>query len=476
MSEPTLLFHDYETWGVSPAVDRPSQFAAIRTNLNLEIVGEPINWLCKPTADMLPHPEAAQITRMSPLTCLRKGMIEPEFFKKIHAEMSQPNTCTLGYNSIRFDDEVTRYGLYRNFYDPYEREYKDGNSRWDLIDIVRTAWALRPEGIEWPKREDGRVSFKLEDLSVANGIEHINAHDALSDVYATIDMARVIRSAQPKLFDYLFQNRQKNALMKMIDLDQRKPVLHVSGRISQDSRHCALMMPLMPHPTNKSGVIMLDLMQSPDEYAKLSAQEISDRIYRKQEELDAEGLTRPRIKVVYLNKSPVLLPATMLGEPEQAATGIDLERCRAHWQQLQTQAGALIAELDQMYSQPFEAKYTDPETKLYGGFLTPADKANCKRLHQLSAEQLASGTLIFDDERYEGLLLRYLGRHYPEVLNESQQRSWQSICYDRIMSDQYGPSPEDYLAKVEAMATSGDVNLQALARDLYQWGQQVLNV
>nr|GFC99807.1 hypothetical protein [Tanacetum cinerariifolium] len=114
-----------------------------------------------------------------------------------------------GYNTLRFDDEMTRYSLYRNFFDPYGREWQGGNSRWDLIDVVRTAYALRPEGIVWPE-EEGRVTLKLERLTAANGIDHGQAHDALSDVRATIALARLIRDKQPKLYDYLFQLRSKH--------------------------------------------------------------------------------------------------------------------------------------------------------------------------------------------------------------------------------------------------------------------------
>jgi len=475
VAQPTFLFHDYETWGINPATDRPSQFAAVRTTLDLEPVGDPINWLCKPTADMLPHPIAAKVTGLSPLVCFRKGMDEPQFFDAIHNQMSQPETCVIGYNSIRFDDEVTRYGFYRNFFEPYEREYKDGNSRWDLIDVVRTAWAIRPEGISWPKKEDGRISFKLEDLSAANGISHENAHDALNDVYATIALASKIREAQPKLFAYLYSHRQKQALQPLIDFESKKPLLHISGRISQDTRHCALMMPLMPHPTNKSGVIMLDLMQPAADYASLTTEEWLDRLYRPQVELDAEGIVRPRVKVVYLNKSPILLPMTMLGEAECSATGIDLELCRKNWADIASVAGTLATHLTEVYSAPYKGGIDDPEAKLYDGFLGNADKHKLKKVRESAPEALAADSIVFDDPRYQALLLRYLGRHYPQVLSEQQIMSWRQICADRLQGDQFGPTPEDYLTQLEEMASSGDKRLENLSRDLYQWGQLVFN-
>ena len=120
----------------------------------------------------------------------REGMKEAEAFARIAEEMSRPETCTLGWNSLRFDDEFVRHGLFRNFHDPYEREWRGGNSRWDLLDVMRLAHALRPEGIIWPRREDGATSFKLEHLALANDVREGDAHEALSDVYATLGMAR----------------------------------------------------------------------------------------------------------------------------------------------------------------------------------------------------------------------------------------------------------------------------------------------
>ncbi|GBL03061.1 exodeoxyribonuclease I [Glaciecola sp. KUL10] len=210
----TFLFHDYETWGVDPRFDFPCQFAAIRTDENLEIIGKPISYYCQIPNDYLPHPEACLVTGITPQQSLRDGLIEAEFAAKINRLMSQANTCTLGYNSIKFDDEVSRHLFYRNFFDPYAREYSNQNSRWDLIDLARACYALRPDGLVWPKKDNGTPSFKLEELSKANGIEHQDAHDAISDVKATIEFAKRLKEAQPKLFDYYYDLRKKQRLTR----------------------------------------------------------------------------------------------------------------------------------------------------------------------------------------------------------------------------------------------------------------------
>ena len=177
-AQATFFWHDYETFGAVPRRDRPSQFAGIRTDMDLNEVGEPVMLFCQPAPDYLPSPQACLITGITPQQCLEQGVPEHEFAAVVEAELGRPGTIGVGYNTIRFDDEVTRYMLWRNLRDPYAREWQNGCGRWDLLDVVRMVYALRPEGITWPTKEDGTVSFKLEDLARANGILHESAHDA----------------------------------------------------------------------------------------------------------------------------------------------------------------------------------------------------------------------------------------------------------------------------------------------------------
>ncbi|HAS50199.1 MAG TPA: exodeoxyribonuclease I, partial [Gammaproteobacteria bacterium] len=218
MSGNSIYWYDFETFGRDPRRTRASQFAGIRTDEDLNIISEPLVFYCKPADDFLPDPMACLITGISPQKALQEGVCESEFIQRIEREFSQPGTCVAGYNSIRFDDELTRQLLYRNFYDPYEREWKNGNSRWDIIDMLRLCAATRSEGIVWPQREDGSTSFRLEQLTAANGIEHADAHDALSDVIATIEMAKLVRQQQPKLYEYVYKLRNKRAVQSEIDM------------------------------------------------------------------------------------------------------------------------------------------------------------------------------------------------------------------------------------------------------------------
>ena len=300
----TFYWHDYETFGRVPRRDRPAQFAGVRTDADLNEIGEPTMVYCQPAPDYLPDPESCLLTGILPQTCLAEGVPEHRFASIIEAELALPGTVGVGYNSIRFDDEVTRHLFWRNLIDPYAREWQNQCGRWDILDVVRATYALRPDGIEWPKHEDGRPSFKLEHLTKANGLAHVAAHDALSDVRATIALARLIKSKQPRLWDFCVKLRRKDEVIR--EMGVGKPFLHISGMYGTERGGMALVWPLAPHPTNKNEVIVWDLASDPTELLDLDVETLRLRMFSKTEALP-EGVTRLPIKTLHINKSPIVV-------------------------------------------------------------------------------------------------------------------------------------------------------------------------
>lgn len=439
----TLYWHDYETWGEVPAQDRPSQFAGVRTDEDLNIIGEPLMIYCQPAPDLLPKPEACLITGISPQLALEQGLPEYQFIARIHAELSQPGTCGVGYNSLRFDDEVTRYALYRNFYDPYEREWRGGNSRWDLIDVVRMTRALRPDGINWPNYEDGKPCFKLEALTVANGLAHEAAHDALSDVKATIALARLIKTRQPKLYDYAWRLRDKRFASSMIDLASCKPLLHISSRFAGENGNAALVLPLAMHPTNKNSVIAYNLSSDPQALLSLSVDELRLRLYTRTEDLP-EGIVRLALKEIHLNKTPMLLPLGMFDDSTAERLGIVRADCERHWhafhQLSQQEQQQLQRKLYELYSEQNFGARSDPEQMLYDGFFEDEDRKLIQRVRKLSPEQLAVAELPFRDARLPELLFRYRARNFPASLSATEQERWREFCFRRLTDPAAGAS------------------------------------
>ncbi|QGM80468.1 exodeoxyribonuclease I [Otariodibacter oris] len=433
MNKPTFFIYDYESFGINPASDRPAQFAGIRTDSDFNIVGEPVMFYCKQTPDYLPSPEAVMVTGITPQLCNKEGISEPEFAARIHAEFSQPNTCIMGYNSIRYDDEMTRYTFFRNFFDPYEYSYKNGNSRWDLLNVVRACYALRPEGIEWAFDDEGMPSFKLENLTKANGIAHENAHDAMADVYATIAMAKLIKEKQPKLFNFFFENRGKKELEAMIDTGEMTPLVHVSGMLGNYRGNTTWIAPLAWHPENKNAVIVCDLAGNMDDLLTESAEVLKERLYTKKEELEQNGLSSVPLKLVHINKCPILAPAKTLLPQTAERLGIDRELCLANLKKLKTQKSVIREKVTEIFSDTRTfTESPNVETTLYSGFFSPADKNNMAILRTLEPQELANHGLKFADPRVEKLLFNYRARHYPETLSRSEQVRWQKYCYQQI--------------------------------------------
>ncbi|MGR8935700.1 MAG: exodeoxyribonuclease I [Gammaproteobacteria bacterium] len=464
MSLPTLYWHDYETFGADPRRDRPAQFAGIRTDGEFNAIGEPLVVYCKLSDDYLPHPEACLLTGITPQLVNEKGLCEAEFVAVIHRQMAQAGTCTLGYNTLRFDDEVTRNLLYRNFYDPYAREWQNGNSRWDLIDWVRTARALRPEGIVWPDHEDGRPSFKLEDLTAANGIEHSGAHDALADVRATIELAKLLKNAQPKLYRFLFEGRGKQAVLEGLKLGSMTPVLHVSGMYPSLKGNLAVVLPLCKHPTNNNGVLVYDLSVDPEPLLSLNADAVRQRLFTANTDLP-EAMDRIPLKTVHINKCPVIVPISALREQDLQRWAVDLPSCRRHAAAITTSAG-LGDKLREVFKHTFEPE-NDPDFMLYsGGFFAPDDKRIMENIRSMPPQQLAEFRPRFIDARLPEMFFRYCARNYPEILDDTQRNDWKAFCVKRL-TDKHGgagPAMEEYLQLLETQPGHGHnaVTLQLL--------------
>ncbi|ASP39444.1 exodeoxyribonuclease I [Bacterioplanes sanyensis] len=462
----SIVWYDYETFGAHPAWDRPAQFAAIRTDEDLNEIEPPVELFCRQSDDYLPHPQAVLITGITPQTCNQCGVSEREFITQINAMLSQPGTCSAGYNSIRFDDEVTRHALYRNFYDPYAREWQGGNSRWDILDAMRCAYALRPEGIEWPKHDDGRTSFKLEHLTAANGLDHGQAHDAVSDVRATIALARLLRDKQPKLYRYLYGLRFKNEVGALVDVQRHRPLVHISGMYSVEQGCMALVAPLCWHPSNKNAFIAFDLNHDPTALFELDAEQIAQRIFTRQSDLP-EGVERLPLKEVHINKAPVLAPAKTLTPDRAEHWGISGERLRTHLarlQQLEQSHGSLVNKLHQVYSSKSFADAADVDGQLYGGFFSRNDKQAMEDLHRLSGWDLVDWPAPFADPRGEELLFRYRARNFPETLEGDERERWESYRRQRLLHGVEGSS----LLTFEQFARE----LQQLAQQLMEQGDE----
>ena len=482
MSELTFYWHDYETFGRVPRRDRPSQFAGIRTDAELNEVGQPLMLYCQPPLDTLPDPEACLLTGILPQTCAERGVPEHAFADAIERELAQPGTVGLGYNTIRFDDEVTRHLFWRNLLDPYAREWQNQCGRWDLLDVVRTTWALRPEGITWPKHDDGRPSFKLEHLTAANGLTHEAAHDALSDVRATIAMARLIRQAQPKLWDFCLKLRKKDAVLAEAGLDKPrsawKPFVHISGMYGVERGCMALVYPLAPHPSNKNEVLVWDLAEDPAPLFQLGAADIRTRIFTRSDELP-EGVTRLPIKSLHINKSPIVVGNLKVISAElQAKWSMDMDRALAHAEWLAPRVTQMDGIWAEVYSRDERGRAAvDVDEDLYGGFVGNEDRRVLQRLKALTPEQLADKHPQFVDERLEEVVFRYRARNFPDTLNDDERARWEALRHARLHEGEGGGlTLQAFFERIDALSetlSDDDERGQDILGALYDWAEQI---
>ena len=472
----TFLWHDYETFGADTRRTRPAQFAAIRTDAELNEIGAPLMLYCQPANDFLPEPQACLITGITPQECLEKGIPEYQFAAQIEQAFSLSGTVGVGYNTIRFDDEITRFMFWRNLIDPYAREWQNDCGRWDLLDVARTAYALRPDGVEWPLNLEGKPSFKLTDLSAANALLHESAHDALSDVRATIALARLLKTAQPKLFDFCFGLHKKDRIMAELGLPttltNAKPFLHISGMFGPERGCLALMWPLAMHPANKNELLAWDLAFDPRELASLNAEQIRLRLFTKTADLP-EGLQRLPVKSIHLNKSPSVIGNTKTLSAAMAQRwGLNLDAQlanAAHAQALPDMSAIWPA----VFKRPAAAA-PDVDEDLYGGFVGNADRRRLNELRQLKGQELASARPAFDDARLLELFWRYRARNFPQSLSAQEQARWEAHRSARLFEGEGGALTIDRLfEELDTLAESADERGEAILGALYDYAEMI---
>jgi len=446
---PSFLFYDYETDGADPACCRPTQFACIRTDEHLDPVPGPegqglIRWY-RPPEDHLPAPEAVLVTGITPQHAMVEGRTDNEFFSEIHELFNKPCTTSLGWNSLRFDDIVNRFGFWRTLQDPYAHGYANGCRVWDLIDLARACYALRPSGIIWPAyvdgpwsetREpvapsDGPPAFKLDMLAPANGIEHSGAHDALADVRATIEMARLIKAAQPKLWDLAYSLTNKKTASNL--LVSGKPLVHVSPKIANTKGCASLVYVVGRNPRNPSEFIAWDLRDDPSELIEADVETIRSRTFVSRQELEEQGLQRFALKGIKSNRAPIIIEATpeLMKSIDTDRIHLDLDTCRANYSKLAVHAERLKPVIAEAWNRPM-VPAKDSDDALYDNFVEPQDRAICNTVRAADQAALADLASLFEDHRLPDLLLHFRARNFQESLDDAELARWHTRCADRL--------------------------------------------
>ncbi|MCX6728431.1 MAG: exodeoxyribonuclease I [Candidatus Saccharibacteria bacterium] len=467
----TFFFYDLETSGLSGREDRIMQFAGIRTDLELKQIGEPVNEFIKLNDDTLPSPEAVMVTGITPQQTQDEGYREAEFSKKLANEIFTPHTIAVGFNNIRFDDEFIRHLFWRNFYDSYEWSWKDGRSRWDMLDVVRMTRALRPDGIKWPVDDKGVATNRLESIGKINGINHVKAHDALSDVEALIGITKLIKQKQPQLFDYLFKMRDKNEVKKLVNLDKKQTFVYVSGRYDSEFNKATVAFPLT---AGKNGnVIVYDLRYDPTPFIKMNSKELAKKMFATWEERQADDFEKLPVKELQYNRAPAVAPISVLEQGDGwKKISLELSVIDKHKKILLSVPGfaeniRTIFENREEYK-----KSTDPESQLYDGFVSDADKMRLEAVRNAGENDLADFQPNFVDERLNPLLLHYKARNFPKSLSDDEATQWEKWRAGRIASKL--PAYMNTLQKLSTSET--DENKLFILQELHLWAESIMPI
>lgn len=463
----TFFFYDLETSGLSARDDRIMQFAGQRTDMDFNPIGEPVNELIRLSDDTLPNPEALFVTGITPQQTVADGYSEAEFARMVVNDIFTPDTIAVGFNSIRFDDEFMRHFLWRNFHDPYEWSWKDGRSRWDILDVVRMTRALRPEGIEWPVTDDGKATNRLELLTKLNGVDHYKAHDALSDVMATIEVAKLIHSKQPQLFEYLFKLRDKREVMKLVNLDDKRPFVYTSGRYDAEHDKTTVAFPLT---SGRNGnVVVYDLRYDPTPLINLDQKQLAARMYATWEERKADAFVKIPVKELQYNRAPAVAPLGVLEQEDGwSKIHLDVATIENHKKILINAPHFAENIRSVLEGRPEFKKSTDPEAQLYDGFVGDKDKIRIETVRNASENELADFHPQFDDERLAPLLLHYKARNYPQALSEGEVHEWELWRSTRITTAL--PVFMQSLAKLTPTATDDQ---QFILQELQLWAESI---
>ena len=464
----TFFFYDLETSGLNPRQDRIMQFAGQRTDMNLEPIGEPYNLLVTLNDDTLPSPDALMVTGITPQKTVEEGYSEAQFARMLSEEIFTPDTIVVGFNNIRFDDEFIRHLLWRNFHDPYEWGWKDGRSRWDLLDVVRLTRALRPEGINWPLDAKGEPSNRLELITSANGIAHENAHDALADVTALIAVTKLIKQKQPQLYDYLLKMRDKKVVQQLVNVDDKKPFVYASGRYDKEFAKTTVAFPLTT--SRNGGVVVYDLRYDPTPFVGLSEEKLAAKIFASWEERQAENFVKLPVKELQYNRCPAAAPLGVLEQGDGwQKISLDLKTVQKH-QNILLDNPDFAEKLRTIFeNKPAFKKMPDPEAQLYDGFLNDRDRLRVEAVRNADERELADFHPDFQDERLVPLLLHYKARNFPRSLSEDDLAQWETWRAQHLQAQ----LPQ-FMASLQRLASMATDEQQFILQELQLWAEAVL--
>lgn len=444
MSSRRYVIYDTETSGLNYDYDQILEAAAVTLDEGFNLIpGSEQTFTLRPRIDVPPHPEASLVHGLNMERLRTTGMSEYEFSEAFLRYVSVPNTFIGGYNSLSFDDEVLRRTLFRNLRDPYGHEWRDGNARFDLLNIVRTLYAWEPDSLNWPTGEDGKVSMKLGEIAAANRIKLDNAHDAMADVLATAELFQLVNRLGlhwPGRCLDLTNKREAERLMS-----KRAPLFHVSPFYTKDRCYSSLILPVVRDATNGNKVLCIDLTQDPTDMLAMTAEEMRHYKFTPRNELEGVIPDVPMLGV-QINKQPSLAELSEVPASLHARMGVDVRQCLEHAKMI-VKSPDIAARLQEAFKVNM-GPARDTFGSIYSGsFFNPADSRRRENVHMkgpgglpvlatTDAEQLSKGA---QDRRLHDLIVRAQGLNFPGSLtNPKSHDEFLDYLEARLFGDPEG--------------------------------------
>lgn len=393
--------------------------------------------------DYLPNPKSLLITNISIQYLQKNGINEYFFSKKIFKIFMGKNTCIVGFNNISFDNILTRHLFYRNLFDPYEWSWKNGNSSWDILDVLRAFYIFFPNKILWPKNNKGFISFKLSDITKINKIKHNNIHDAYSDVLATILVSRLLKKVSENFFFFLYFSTRKNNLLQFLKKNEKKPFFYISSFFGSSFFNIGCVMFLMFHPNIKNSFFLIDLKKNLNVLLNLYYSQ-NLRINSIQE------LFQYGIILVSLNKSPIFLSYSFLSSKKCYNLKIDYLKCQRNFFLLLNNF-SFLTWIRSLFSQKsfFNIKNitNNVDLMLYKNFFNFSDKNILLDFHGKKPLQWKDFYFKFKDFRIKNLIFNLLGRNFFCFLNANEKKIWKTHCLRKISNKRL----KKYIRKIKIL-------------------------
>ncbi len=438
----SFIFFDTETTGLNAAFDQIVQFAAIKTDNELNETDR-FELRSRIDPNVVPDVQAMLANGLS-IEALTDQNLSTHYqmIRDLNARLvSWSPAIFLGYNSIRFDEEFLRHALYRTLHSPYLTSLH-GNARNDVMSLALACSASGDNALRVPLKDSGDPSFRLHDLSAANGISILNAHDALSDTQATLELCRLVKDLNPELWRRFVRFSNKASVADFVASDE--PFL-LTESFANKAYHIPVVFVAI-EPDRPNNMLCCSLTELPGDLASMSDEQLAAKL---------KSLPCP-IRRVRTNAGPTMMP--LWEAPEELFGGLSCEDLEDRATQI-VEDESLKARLTDIFCEA-RSEYPEPthvEEMLYTKFSSWNDATLCNRFHAAPWGERPRTAQGFEDDRLKELALRLCYFECRSSLpTEEAQKMDIELAHRLVSSDTRAPSVEKAHKVVEERRASSE--------------------